>query len=124
MATTIYVTTGLKTVTGGLPNYQDPSGTDAIAMAGSHVSVGTMNTSTTAAQIPIAGGIVTAGYAQFLNTDPTNAIEIGLYISGTFYPFALLNPGDAPAQLRLSGLTYYAQAVAGTPILQFGVLEA
>ena len=69
------------------------------------------------------GDLITPGFAVFVNlTDPdadpapTNYVEVGLYISGTFYPFLKLKPGEqcGPMRLGIGTTEIYAMASADT----------
>jgi hypothetical protein len=55
------------------------------------------------------GSLTTPGFAVFQNLDATNYIEIGIDVSGTFYPFMKLNPGDQ-GMVKLGTTAPYALA--------------
>ena len=70
---------------------------------------GIVSIGTGATQVPVGSGIGTAGWALFINTDATNYLTIGSYISATYYAFAKLKPGEMTL-CRLVSTTVYAQA--------------
>ncbi len=86
---------------------------NALGAAGEVVSV-----DTTAQTLPQAS-VTTSGYATFQNLDPTNYVTIGSLVSGTYYPFVKLKPGEI-AVLRLqTGLTVQAQANTAPVLLSY-----
>ncbi len=64
---------------------------------------------TTATQITIPGSISAGGFAVIQNLDTTNYVEIGLYISSTFYPLMKIKPGKWNL-ISLGTTTIYAKA--------------
>lgn len=91
-------------------------------MAGSHKTANVQDIPNTATAVTIGPGIASAGEGIFTNLDPTNYIDLGILVSSTFYPLVRLLPGDVHA-FRLSTLTFWAKASAGTPALSFEILE-
>ena len=73
-------------------------------------------------QVVIGADVGTEGYAFFRNLDATNFVQIGVDVSGTFYPFAKLKAGEA-AVLRLATGTIYAKADTASVDLAAWVLE-
>lgn len=69
------------------------------------------------------GDVSAAGCFIFLNTDPANYVEVGIDVSGTFYPFIKLLPGESSAG-RLGTNAPYAKANTAAVVLDFTVLEA
>ena len=66
------------------------------------------------------GPVATPGWVSFQNVDSTNFCEVGLQVSGTFYPFAKLLPGDAPAQLYVAdSVTLYYRGNTAPPDVRF-----
>ena len=58
------------------------------------------------------GDVATNGVAWFRNLDTTNYVEIGVQVSGDFYPFVRLNYGEAWSFRLAQGVTPYARANA------------
>lgn len=89
------------------PNWNESS-TFAPGVAVAHPDE--QSVATTAAGNAVPYGAVSAlgtpGEIAFKNLDPTNYVEIGLQISGTFYPFARIDPG------RIAGPFQIADSVA------------
>lgn len=84
-------------------------------------AAGAMSLTTTEAAIPL-GPVTTPGVSYFKNLDTTNYLEIGLRPSGTFYAAVKLLPSEL-AVLRLGTAAPYARAGAGTPLLDYTILE-
>ena len=79
----------------------------------------TLSTSNTALS---KGNISSIGYVFFKNLDATNNILIGS--DGTTYPM-MLKPGEyAFFRWNLAGALLQAKASAGTPVLQYCLIEA
>ncbi len=55
------------------------------------------------------GNVTTPGWATLVNLDDTNYVEIGIDVSGTFYPFIKLKPGER-CLCRLGTTAPYAKA--------------
>lgn len=64
-----------------------------VAMAGDGRAYNLQTIGTTHEAIEI-GGVATVGQCFFYNTDATNFVEIGIVVSGTFYPVLKLKPGE------------------------------
>lgn len=96
----------------------DPAVT--IAPAGDHFVSGVMDTSNVAAAIPI-GSITNCGWARFKNLDSTNDISIRTGAAGA--DVIKLKPNDPAATLRLAANNPYAIASAGTPKLDYMIVE-
>jgi hypothetical protein len=71
---------------------------------------GIMSVPTTAAGTAIPLGSLSGGnlgWAYFRNTDPTNFVEIGVQVAGTFYAFGKLPPGEFTLiQLNVTNAPY------------------
>ena len=68
------------------------------------------------------GDISTAGICFMRNMDDTNYVEIGVDVSGVFYPFIKLKAGE-PWQGRLGTNAPYAKANTAAVELEYWVLE-
>jgi hypothetical protein len=55
------------------------------------------------------GSVVTPGFAVFQNLDSTNYVEVGIDVTGTFYPFLKLKAGEQGI-VRLGISAPYAKA--------------
>jgi hypothetical protein len=73
---------------------------------------------TTEEQVVVSSDVATAGWAVFRNLNTTGSIEIGLFISATFYPLIKLKSGE-PALLRLGTNTFYAKASVASDLEYF-----
>lgn len=99
---------------------------ESIVMAGSIVSsnVQTIGFSAhEAVEIPTDLAAGTARWAFLKNVDPTNYIEIGLVVSGTFYPLIRLYPGMGHP-ISLATNTFYAKAAVAPARLKVKIGEA
>ena len=56
------------------------------------------------------GSVVTPGMAVFVNLDAANYVEVGIQLTGTFYPFLKLNFGEQAGPMRLGVAAPYARA--------------
>jgi hypothetical protein len=59
------------------------------------------------------GGVLVPGLAVFTNLDSTNFTEIGIRVSGTFYPFLKLLKGQSSGPLFLGATAIYGRANTG-----------
>jgi hypothetical protein len=86
--------------------------------------IGVQNVGTTKEAINL-GDVVNAGLAFFSNLGPTNYVQIGHTVSGTFYPAtAKLLPGETWTGRLDPSLTYEAKANVAAIELLYGILEA
>jgi len=97
----------------------DPSVT--IAPSGDHFVSGVMDTSTTPAAIPM-GSVATAGWCRMKNLDATNDITIRIGSGGA--DVVKLKANDPAMVFRLAANNPYATASAGTPKLDYMIVEA
>jgi hypothetical protein len=74
-------------------------------------AVGTVQVLTETPTTVDLGSTATPGRAFFKNLDAVNAIQIGIKVSGTFYPFTELLPGEVDTVRLIAGTTYWAQGV-------------
>lgn len=79
----------------GLYYQSQPQGFTANQTTDNGPTPGTINavTTSTGTQI-VLSSLTTPGLAFFQNLDPTNYVTIGLVVSGVFYPFQELKPGE------------------------------
>lgn len=82
---------------------------------------------TTAGGTAMPVGAVAAasqGYAMFENGDPNNYVQLGLVVTGTFYPFARVYPGKPCGPISLEpGVTIYGLANLAAVDLQMLLLQ-
>jgi hypothetical protein len=83
----------------------------------------TVPTTTGGTALPM-GSVSTAGVTIFRNTEPSggNFVTVGIQVSGTFYPYQKLLPGEG-AQLRLGTNAPYALADTADIVLEYVILE-
>lgn len=123
MANEITVTARLRATKGYLS--VDRSVSKTSNMYGTHMSdnIQSIPTSAAGTAITITAGVASAGWAWVRNTDTTNYIDIGVQVSGTFYPLIRLYPGEGHP-MRLAMLTPYARANTAAVDLEFCALES
>lgn len=92
-------------------------------LAGSRYSANIQTVGTTKEQVVVGADVATPGWAYFRNHDSTHFVDIGVVVSGTFYPLLRLLPGENQV-VRLATLTFYAQADTAAVDLESFVLEA
>lgn len=109
MASELLITTRLRFRKGSIDTADRGVSNLAVNVAGDAYQSAVQNIGTTHEIIVIPAEIATAGYIQFRNLDPTNYIEIGLLVSGTFYPCAKMKAGE-PALFRAGTNSLYAKA--------------
>jgi len=56
------------------------------------------------------GGVLTPGFAIFVNMDIINYVEVGSNVAATFYPFLKLKPGEQCGPMRIGIAAPYARA--------------
>jgi len=109
MANEIQLSTSIKVANG---NFAE-SITRSLSVNQSNIGAagGSQVVPTTSAGTAITISTLTAfGFAVFQNLDATNFVQIGVQVSGTFYPLLKLFPGESN-QLRLEpSATPYARA--------------
>lgn len=93
-------------------------------MAGTHYSLCAQTIGFAAHEaLEITTDVVTAGVSYLLNCDATNYVDVGIVVSGTFYPVVRLMPGEA-YPLRFATLALYAKAHTAAVVLEHLVVEA
>lgn len=71
------------------------------------------------------GDVTTPGWCMARNLDATNAVKIGVDVSGTFYPLINLPPGGAPVLFHFaSAAVPYVKAATAACRVQIDLLEA
>ena len=121
MANEIYMQGTLTVNKGSLSNSK--TGNITANMTGTHASYCAQGIPTTQTLLSIATDVATPGATWFRNTDATNYVQIGVVVSGTFYPVLTLNAGEF-ALCRLATNTIYAKANTATVVLEWLVNEA
>jgi len=126
MADEITFTMALTLANGELDSLSIPARTDKITQATAVPSrVGGNQTIGFAAhEALVLTDLTTLGVAYFRNRNATNFVQIGVDVSGTFYPLVRLNPGEGWAFRLAQGITPYAQADTGAVVLQREILDA
>jgi len=123
MANEITITTGLVATSGNFL-VQHSTLTKQATLTTATRSLNTQNISTSSTALVIASGVGAAGgWAWFRNLDTTNYVEVGVQVSGTFYPLVRLNAGEA-AVFRLGVITPYARANTGSVYLEHDIMSA
>ncbi len=79
-------------------------------------------TTTTKSNIDV-GSVVTLGFLVLMNLDSTNNCDAGVDNAGTFIAFATLKPGEWIKIRCKAGSTYQLKAAAGTPNIQYWLLN-
>lgn len=64
------------------------------------------------------------GWARFENLDATNYVEVGVVVSGTFYPVIALLAGEYTFVRLSSGIAPYARANTGNVQLDYEIFQA
>lgn len=124
MANEITINLRLLVENGFLVHKEEP-GTQSITMTGKRGCGGIQNIGTTAvapAEAVAVGDTGTAGWAFFRNTATANYVEIGVFVSSTFYPFVKLKAGES-CILRLGTNAPYALANTAAVDLQYYILS-
>ncbi len=83
---------------------------------------GTMVAGTTQLVIPVSD-ITTPGYLYAKNIHATAIIQIGVYVSTTFYPVAELKPGEENNFRWATGATLYIKSDTASTLVQINVME-
>lgn len=124
MANEITASVGLRAEKNGMKVRHDTVNLQR-TMTGTHRTANTPTLSTTEEQLVVGADVATLGWAIFRNLSSTTGeyIEIGVKPASTFYPLIKLMPGDH-ALAPLATVNIYAKAGAGTPSLDFEILEA
>jgi hypothetical protein len=72
----------------------------------------------------VLGGVATPGLGFFANLDDANFIEIGIRVSGTFYPFLKLLKGQQAGPVWMGTTGLYAKADTGNVKLMYVLYQA
>jgi len=121
MAGTINHSVGVN-VTNGDINSQFQK-TVSVTQTGQGHAAGCQTIGTTQ-EVLVVTDITTSGIASFQNIDATNFVQLGVYVSATFYPLVRLLAGEV-ATFRLdTGATIYAQADTAACLLVYQINEA
>ncbi|AMV34324.1 hypothetical protein VN12_19520 [Pirellula sp. SH-Sr6A] len=71
----------------------------------------------------VLGDVTNCGAAYFVNTDPTNYVDIGVDVGGTFYGLIRLMPGDFAFAPRLATNAPYAKANTASVSLDYTIFS-
>lgn len=121
MAGTINVTAAIQH-TNGTQSVPLPNKTVVITQTNQGAFTDTQSVGTSYAALT-TGSVGTFGVAAFENIDDTNYIEIGLVVSGTFYPFLKLLPGERWLCRLSAGIGLYGKANTAAVKLQKTIYE-
>lgn len=122
MAGEITLNAKIAVIKGSLIQRFDP-GTLSLDMSGTTGDGAIQSIPTTLAGTALdVSALTTAGWSYFCNTDSTNYIEVGVQVSGTFYPFVKLKAGEA-CVLRLGTNAPYARANTLAAPLQYFIFN-
>ena len=116
MAGTIRYSMNLALSNGTLNDSYNTSGLTATQTTGTIIrNVQTLLSASAQGDQLDMGGITVPGVAAFANLDLTNYVEIGIQVSGTFYPFIKLLAGQqaGPLFLGVALNAVYARANTG-----------
>jgi hypothetical protein len=69
------------------------------------------------------GSVAANGVFWFQNCDATNYVEVGVQVSGTFYPFIKLKAGEAWAGRLGTGVVPYARSNTASVILKHPIID-
>lgn len=121
MANEITITTGLQATKGSLSVQLNPASfqTD---LTGSRFIRNVQAVGTTHEAL-VVGDLSTAGVYRITNLDATNFAELGVDVSGTFYPVDKVLPGET-IQSRLSSLSRHVKADTAAVNLDITIFEA
>ena len=89
----------------------------APAKAGGIISVGTTHEA-----LPMAD-VASAGWARLENVDATNYIEVGVVVSGTFYPLLKLKAGECYPVRFSPSATIYVKANTADALLDYDLFD-
>lgn len=122
MANEITVTTRFQLRKGSLTCSKQA--TTRADFAGTHYAANTLSIPTTSAgtSLAIGANVATAGCGYLVNTSDTNYVEIGVQVSGTFYPVMKLKPGEC-FPIRAATTALYARANTAAVDLEYFLLE-
>ena len=125
MADEITVSTSLKLANGDLATMTIASRTQQITQntAAPARAGGTQTIGFAAHEALVVTDLTTVGVARFRNRDAANFVEIGVDVSGTFYPVVRLNFGEEWIFRLSQGVTYYAQADTAAVIMDRDILD-
>lgn len=125
MADEITVTTGLAVSKTNGPSLSRPAAANQYDMAGNVIARDVTSVPTTSAGTALdVASVSNLGWAYFANLDSTNYVEIGVQVSGTFYPFLRLLAGAKCVVPLSSSATLYARANTAAVNLDFEIVEA
>lgn len=122
MANEIQVSGQLNVAKGNLSAVHAVSGIHTLNAASPAKAAGIAAIGTSQEAVSI-GDVATAGWAMFKNLDSTNYLEIGIEITGTFFPFLKLKAGEAAGPLRLGVNSIYARANTAACKLQYDIYD-
>jgi hypothetical protein len=122
MANEITLFSGISAAKGNL-NVQIPLETISVDLAGNRFVRNVQNVGTTFEAL-VVNDVSTAGQARFKNLDATNYVELGVDVSGTFYPVVRIDAGKTAGPFRLSTLTLHVRANTAAVNLECLVFEA
>jgi hypothetical protein len=121
MANEVTIDFGLRFERSGIaiqiPNKQFLIDSGSTLYAGGSQNIGTT------AEAVVLSALTNGGATYLFNPDTTNSVQIGVDVSGTFYPLFTLPPGKIAFLPRLQTLDVYAKASASTVNLTFLVFQ-
>lgn len=71
----------------------------------------------------VLGSVATNGYAWLQNCDTNNFIEVGVQVSGAFYPLICLKAGEANVIRLATNVTPYARANVAPVVLKSPIID-
>lgn len=125
MANEITVTIGLSAVKANAASVARAASARQHDWSGATVTRDVTEVATTSAGVALdLGSVSNSGWALFENLDSTNYVEVGVQVSGTFYPFLRLLAGERAVCRVSQAATLYARANTSAVKLDFTIMEA
>lgn len=118
MANTLYLTSSMRGVMGTQTTTNEGQKSQTATITGTDKADITQDIPTTAGGTAVAfpSAMGSLGWAMVENLDPTNYVELGRQVSGSFYPLLKVSAGKkgGPFEFGCSTSQLYALANAGT----------
>ncbi len=123
MSNEITVNASLSATKGNLVISQPFSGSFNLTTSNPAAAGVAISIATTSAGVAIPlGSVSTLGWAWLKNLDTTNFLQVGVQVSGTFYPLIKMLPGEV-SLFRLGTSTPYARADTAACLMEYTILD-
>ena len=114
----------LKVMKGNLNFQKAVNVTPTLTAANPNVAGGTILVSTAPTGTLVSVGyVVTNGVAWFGNLSTNNFVELGVQVSGTFYPLVRLNAGESYPMRIAQGVTPFLRADTASVVTEFYIFD-